>query len=120
MREADLECRRFAAAQNLVTVVLISALSFDCCVVPPAALTSHAQELDEMVDASLPMPVGQDRLEYAKECACPRMLEGGSSAHQWLSWHSTWRLPPAWRDQLDYELWQPWDSLEQPEMLRTN
>ena len=32
--EADLECRRFAPVCKLVTIVLINALTFDCCVVP--------------------------------------------------------------------------------------
>ena len=42
-----------------------SALSFDCCVVPPEELVSYAQELDEIVDALLPMFVGQDRLDVS-------------------------------------------------------
>ena len=54
MYEADLECRRLAPAWKLVTIVLNNALSFDSCVVPPEALASYAQELDEIVDALLP------------------------------------------------------------------
>ena len=65
MCEADLECRRLAPAWKLDTIVLNNALSFDCCVVPPKALASYAQELDEIVDALLPMFVGQDRREHA-------------------------------------------------------
>ena len=65
MCEADLECRRLALAWKLVTIVLNNALSFDCCVVPPEALPSYAQELDEIVDALLPMFVGRDRLVHA-------------------------------------------------------
>ena len=42
MCEADLDCRRLAPAWKLVTIVLNSALSFDCCVVPPEALASYA------------------------------------------------------------------------------
>ena len=47
MCEADLECRRLALAWKLVTIVLNNALSFDCCVVPPEAMASYAQQLDE-------------------------------------------------------------------------
>ena len=65
MCEADLDCRRLAPAWKLVNIVLNNALSFDCCVVPPEALASHAQELDEIVDALLPLFAGQDRLEHA-------------------------------------------------------
>ena len=65
MCEADLECRRLALAWKLVTIVLNNALSFDCCVVPPEALASYEQELDEIVEALLPLFVGQDRLEHA-------------------------------------------------------
>ena len=43
--------------------VLNNALSFDCCVVPPEALASYAQELDEIVETLFPLFVGQDRLE---------------------------------------------------------
>ena len=64
MCEADLECRRLALAWKLVSIVLNNALSFDFCVVPPEALTSHARELDKIVGAFLPMFVGQDRLEH--------------------------------------------------------
>ena len=64
MCDADLECRRLAPAWKLVTIVLNNALSFDCWVVPSEALASFAQELDEMVDALMPMFVGQDRLEH--------------------------------------------------------
>ena len=53
MCDADLECRRLAPAWELVTAVSNNALSFDCCVVPPGALASFAQELDEIVDALL-------------------------------------------------------------------
>ena len=51
MCETDLECRPLAPAGKLVTIVLNSALSFDCCVVPPEALVSHALQLDETVYA---------------------------------------------------------------------
>ena len=64
MCEADLECRRLAPAWKLVTIVLNNALPFDCCVVPPEALGSYAQEVDEIVDALLPLFVGQDPLEH--------------------------------------------------------
>ena len=47
MCEVDLECRRRAPAWKLVTTVVNNALSFDCCAVPPEALSSCAQELDE-------------------------------------------------------------------------
>ena len=60
MCEADLECRRPAPAWKLVSIVLSSALYFDCCVVPPEAMASYTQELDEIVEA---MFVGQDRFE---------------------------------------------------------
>ena len=63
MCEADLECRRHAPAWKLVTVVLNNAVSFDCCVVPPEALASHEQELDEIVEALFLLFVEQDRLE---------------------------------------------------------
>ena len=62
---AKLECRRLAPAWKLVSIVLNTAWSFDCCVVHPEALASFAQELDEIVDALLPMFAGQDRLEHA-------------------------------------------------------
>ena len=62
MCEADLVCRRLAPAWKLVTIVLNHALSFDCCVVPPEALASYAEELYEIVDAL--MFAGQDRLEH--------------------------------------------------------
>ena len=58
MCEADLERRRLAPAWKLVTIVLNSVLSFDCCVVPPEALASYAQELDEIVDALMPNVCG--------------------------------------------------------------
>ena len=85
MSEADLECRRLAPAWKLVTIVLNNALSFDCCVVPPEALASYAQELDEIVDALLPMFVGQDRLEHVstKRMRFPGTLEDLTS-HQTL------------------------------------
>ena len=51
MCEADLECRRLAPAWKPVITVLNNAFSFDCCVVPPEALASYAQELDEIVEA---------------------------------------------------------------------
>ena len=78
MCEADLECRHLASAWKLVTIVLNNALSFGCCVVPPEALASSAQELDENVDALLPMFVGQDRLEHAsiKRMSLPRNAGG--------------------------------------------
>ena len=82
MCEADLECRRLAPAWKLLTTVLNNALSFDCGVVPPDALASYAQELDEIVDALMPMDMGQERQEQvspSKECACPGMLEDSTS-----------------------------------------
>ena len=65
-------------AWKLVTVVLSNAFSFDCCVVPPDALASYAQELDEIVDALIPMFVGQDRLEHVsiKRMCLPRNAGG--------------------------------------------
>ena len=45
MRKTDLSCRRLAPS-----IVLNSALSFDCCVVPLAARASYASELNEAVD----------------------------------------------------------------------
>ena len=57
MCEADLECRRLAPAWKLVTTVLIDALSFDCCVVPPEAL-------HRLWMLCCPMFVSQDRLEH--------------------------------------------------------
>ena len=75
MCEADLECSR-APAWKLVTIVLNNASSFNCCVVPPEALASYAQELDEIVEALFSLFVGEDRLEpphsqenaFAQEC----------------------------------------------------
>ena len=49
---------------KLVTIVLNHSFSFDCCVVPPEAWASYEQELDETVDALMPMFVGQDQLEH--------------------------------------------------------
>ena len=63
MCEADLECRRLAPAWKLVTIVLNNALPTDCCVVPPEAMASYAQQLDEIVEALFPLFVGQDRLD---------------------------------------------------------
>ena len=75
--EADLECRRFAPAWKLVTIVLNNALFFDCCVVPPEALASYAQELDEIVEALFPLFVGQDQLEsHTKRMRLPRIAGG--------------------------------------------
>ena len=53
-------------------------LSFDSGVVPPEALASHAQALDESVDALMPMFVGQDRLEHVsiKRMRLPRIAGG--------------------------------------------
>ena len=78
MCEADLECRRLAPAWKLFTIVLNSALSFDCCVVRPEALAWYAQELDEIVDALIPMFVGQDRQEHVsiKRMRLPRNAGG--------------------------------------------
>ena len=75
---ADLECRRLAPAWKLVIVVLNNALSFDCCVVPPEALASYAQELDKIVEALFPLFVGQDRLEplTIKRMRLPRNAGG--------------------------------------------
>ena len=75
MCEAVLACRRVAPDWKLVTIVPNNALSFDCCGVPPEALASYAQELDEIVEALFPLFVGQDWLEphhqedaFAQEC----------------------------------------------------
>ena len=78
MCEADLDCRRLAPAWKLVTIVLNNALSFDCCVVPPEALASYAQELDEILETLLPLFVGQDRLEHVsiKRMRLPRNAGG--------------------------------------------
>ena len=74
MCKAYLECRRLAPVWKLVTIILNNALTFDCCVVPPEALASYAQELDEIVEALLPLLLGQDRLEHAtiKRMRLPR------------------------------------------------
>ena len=78
MCEADLECRRLAPAWKLVTIVLNSALSFDCCVVPPEALALYAQELDEIVEALFLLFAGQDQLEphTIKRVRLPRIAGG--------------------------------------------
>ena len=78
MCEADLDCRRLAPAWKLVTIVLNNALPFDCCAVPPEALASYAQELHKIVDALLPLFVGQDRFEHAtiKRMRLPRNAGG--------------------------------------------
>ena len=78
MCEADLDYRRLAPAWKLVTIVLNNALSFDCCVVPPEALASYAQELDEIVETLLPLFVGQDRLQHVsiKRMRLPRYAGG--------------------------------------------
>ena len=74
----DLDCRRLAPAWKKVTTVLNNVLSFDCCVVPPEAMASHAQELDEIVDTLLPLFAGQDRLELVsiKRMRLPRKFGG--------------------------------------------
>ena len=78
MCEADLECRHFAPSWKLGTIVLNNASSFDCCVVPPEALASYAQELDKIVKALFPLFVGQDRLEShtIKRMRLPRNAGG--------------------------------------------
>ena len=78
MCEADFDCRRLAPAWKLVTIVLNNALTFDCCVVPPEAMASYAQELDEIVDKLLPLFAGQDRLEpiSIKRMRLPRKSGG--------------------------------------------
>ena len=76
---ADLECRRLAPAWKLVIIVLNNALFFDCCVVPPEALASYAQELDEIVEALFFLFVGQDRL--IKIVRLPKSA-GGLMPHQ--------------------------------------
>ena len=78
MCEGDLDCRRLAPAWKLVTIVSNSALSFDCCVVPPEAMASYAQELDEIVAALLPLFACQDRLEHVsvKRMRLPRNFGG--------------------------------------------
>ena len=72
-----MECRRLAPAWKLVTIVLNNALSFDCCVVPPEALASYAQELDELVEALFPLFVGQDRLEPLTVKRMPLPMNAG-------------------------------------------
>ena len=109
MCEADLKCRRLAPAWKLVATVLNNAMSFDCCAVPPEALVSYAQELDDIVDALMPMFVGQDRLEhvsikknaFAQECwriwrlrAVPREERTGFLARTTRSE----RVSHGWRD----------------------
>ena len=76
--EADLECRRLAPAWKLVNIFLNNALSFDCCVVPPEATASYAQELGEIFEALFPFFVGQDRLEplTIKRMRLPRNAGG--------------------------------------------
>ena len=78
MCEADLACRRLAPAWKLVTIVLNNALSFDSCVVPPEAIASYAQEIDELVDALLPLFAGQHRFEPVsiKRMRLPRKFGG--------------------------------------------
>ena len=121
MCEADLECRRLAPAWKLVTIVLNNALSFDCCVVPPEALASYAPELDEIVEALLPLFVGQDRLEHAsiKRMRLPRNAGGFDATSTLLRspmpfWRNTWQSSPAWQMPPEYERWKHWDSLKQP------
>ena len=69
---------RLAQAWKLVAIVLNNALSFDCCVVPPEALASYAQELDEIVEALFPLFEGQDWLEShtIKRMRLPRIASG--------------------------------------------
>ena len=88
MCDADLECRRFAPAWKLVTLVFNKALSFDCCVVPHESLASYAQELDEIVEALFPLFVGQDRLEShtIKRMRLPRIAGGFDVWKHWGSW----------------------------------
>ena len=64
MCEADLECRRLALAWKLI--------------VPPEALASYAQELDEIVEALFPLFAGQDWLEplTIKRMRLPRNAGG--------------------------------------------
>ena len=56
--------RRMCEADwKLFTIVLNNALYFDGRVVPPEAVASYAQELDEIVDILLPLFAGQATLE---------------------------------------------------------
>ena len=63
MCETDLSCRELAHAWKLLSIVLNSALSYGCCVVPPEAFASHARRLDETVDTVLPLFTGTDALD---------------------------------------------------------
>ena len=119
MCEADLECRRLAPAWKLVTIVFV--LSFDCCVVPPEALASYAQELDEIVHALFPLFVEQDRLEShaIKRMRLPRNARGFDVTPMHLRspmafLENTWQLLPVWPRQLEFEQWKHWRSSEQP------
>ena len=123
--EGDLECRRLAPAWRLVTIVLNSALSFDCCVVPPEALASYAQELDEIVVALFPLFVAQDRLEShtIKRMRLPRIAGGVTSRRctsdrRWPSRRNTRQLLPVWLRQLEREQSKHWGSSEQPRTRR--
>ena len=77
MCEADLECRRPCSRLEAGDHCFDNALSFDCCVVPPKALASYAQELDEIVDL-FSLFVGQDWLESLtiKRMRLPRNAGG--------------------------------------------
>ena len=101
-------------------IVLNNAFSFDCCVVPPEALASHAQELDEIVEALFPLFVGQERLEphTFKRMRLPRNA-GGVDATPVLQ-----RSPMAFLAQYVAiapsvaEQRKHWGSLKQPGMRR--
>ena len=123
MCKAYLECRRLAPAWKLVTIILNNALTFDCCVVPPEALASYAQELDEIVEALLPLLLGQDRLEHAtiKRMRLPRNPGGFDATSALLRSPMAFlaqylAIAPSVANTPEYERWKHWDSLKQPEM----
>ena len=118
MSEADMECRRPALAWKLVPIVLNSALSFDCCVVPPEAMASYAKELDnDIVEALFPLFVGQDRLEplTVKRMRLPRNAGGFDATPVLLRSPMAFLaqylaiLLPAWPKQPECEQWKHWD-----------
>ena len=111
MCEADLKCRRLAPAWKLVTSVLNNAMSCDCCVVPPEALVSRTQELDDIVDALMPMFVGQDRLEhvsikknaFSQECWRIRRHTDAHPVTDGLDGTEAGSRSPVWHNRLGYK-----------------
>ena len=80
----------------------MDALTFlDCCVVPPEAVASYAQEVDEIVEALFTLFAGQDRLELftVKRMRLPRNA-GGFQRGAFTQ--ECWWVP-AWLNQLECE-----------------